>query len=286
MPDPTSGIVTGEKIQLLCDHFIGDKNDSSLNPLLWRKNYKWLYFDELNAPINNRERIYCHTHVLHKMDLLIEKLQWLKNPFLLVFHNSDVSFTEKHVKLFDALPNLKKIFSKNCIINHNQVTPLPIGIANTQFAHGQLTVMDRVRNQKVKKDNLVYFNFSLKTNKEKREDCFLKVSKKGIEFQPNKKFDDYIESLSTYKFAICPEGSGLDTYRFWECLYLQVIPVCKRNVLAEHFSKDFPVVLLDDWNDLDLEQLDRSYSEFDWNCQNKLDMKYYAELILNQPLAV
>lgn len=279
MPDPASGIITGEKIQLLCDHFIGNEKQLSKNPLLWRKKYKWKKFEHLNSPFNNRSHVFCYTEVLWDTDLLIEKLKWLKNPFLLVFHNSDVSFEKEHLKLFEYLPNLKKIYSKNCIVNHEKVTPLPIGIANTPFAHGQLSVINRVRNQDLNKDNLVYFNFSIQTNNEKREECYQKISRKGVEFQPGKNFEDYIQSLSTYKFAICPAGSGLDTYRFWESLYLRVVPICKRNTVAEYFSRDFPVLLLDDWADLELEKLENAYQTFSWNNQEKLDMGYYADLL-------
>lgn len=279
IPDPTSGIITGEKIQLLCDHFIGNEKQLSKNPLLWRKKYKWKKFENLDKPFNNRSHVFCNTEVLWDMDLLIEKLKWLKNPFLLVFHNSDVSFEKEHLNLLEALPNLKKIFSKNATVRDTRVNPLPLGIANTPFAHGQLSVINQVRDRKFKKDNLVYFNFSIKTNLEKREDCYQKISKKGIEFQPSKSFEDYIQSLSTYKFAICPAGSGLDTYRFWESLYLRVVPICKRNPVAEYFSKDFPVLLLDDWADLDIEKLENAYQTFSWNNQEKLDMSYYADLI-------
>jgi hypothetical protein len=279
MPDPASGIITGEKIQLLCDHFIGNEKQLSKNPLLWRKKYKWKRFEHINSSFNNKSHVFCYTEVLWDMDLLIEKLKWLNNPFLLVFHNSDVSFEKEHLKLFESLPNLKKIFSKNATVRDERVIPLPLGIANTRFAHGQLNVINRVRKQENKKQNLVYFNFNTKTNREKREDCFQKISKKGVEFQPGKNFEDYIQSLSTYKFAISPAGSGFDTYRFWESLYLRVVPICKRNPVAEYFSQDFPVLLLDDWTDLDLEKLENAYRTFSWKNQKKMDMSYYAELL-------
>lgn len=275
IPDPDRGIITGEKIQLLCDHFIGHKKHISKNPLLWRKKHKWVHFEKLNKPFNNQPRIFCYTDVLWDLDLLIEKLNWLKNPFLLVFHSSDASFNEEHLKLFEALPKLKKIYSQNADLYHEKVTPLPIGIANTQFAHGQLAVINRVRNGKSKKENLIYFNFGIQTNKEKREECFQKISKKGIEFLPYKNYEDYIQSLSTYKFAICPEGNGIDTYRFWECLTLQVVPICERNPVTEFFAQDFPVILLNDWEDLDITRLDIKYKSFSWKTLSKLDMSYY-----------
>lgn len=279
IPDPSTGIITGEKIQLLCDHFLGDKEDASKNPLLWRKQYKWTYFENLNAPFNNDSRIFCYMDTLCKLDLLIEKLQWMENPFLLVFHTYDTGFKKHHLKLFENLPKLKKIFAQNLDVSHEKVTPLPIGIANTQFAHGKLSAINQVRDQQLKKENLIYFNFSIDTNVEKRVECYQKISGKGVEFQSRINFEDYIHSLSRYKFAICPEGNGIDTYRFWECLYLRVVPICKKNLLTEYFSQYFPVLLLDDWEDLDLSRLEDTYPSFKWDNFDKLDMSYYKKLL-------
>ncbi len=279
IPDPTTGIITGEKIQLLCDHFIGTEEHISKNPLLWRKKYKWIRFDNLNAPFKNRSRVFCYTDALWNLDLLIEKLQWLKNPFLLVLHSSDASFTKEHLKLFENLPKLKKIFSQNVDVYHEKVTPLPIGFANKQFAHGHLALFNSIRKQEFQKKNLVYFNFSIKNNREKRQDCYNKISEKGLEFQSHIELQDYFKSLSTYKFAICPEGNGIDTYRFWECLYLQVVPICKKNLLTEYFAQDFPVMLLDDWEDLNLSELEQMYEDVRWNNLPKLDMSYYKEIL-------
>jgi hypothetical protein len=280
IPDPSTGVITGEKIQLLCDHFIGNDEHISKNPLLWRKKYKWIHFEDLNESFNNRPRVFCYTDALWNLDLLIEKLKWLKNPFLLVFHSSDASFTEDHLKLFEKLPNLKKIFSQNVDVYHEKVIPLPIGMANKQFAHGNLALFNDVRKQKFQKKNLVYFNFSIKNNKEKRQECYRKISNKGLEFQSHIPLENYFKSLSTYKFAICPEGNGIDTYRFWECLYLQVVPICKQNLLTKYFAQDFPVILLDDWDDLNISSLDQAYDSFSWNDLPKLDMRYYKELFM------
>lgn len=279
IPDPKRGIITGEKIQLLCDHFIGNDKHISKNPLLWRKQYKWTHIDKLNAPFNNKPKIFCYTDILWDMDLLIEKLQWLKNPFLLVFHSSDAAFTEEHLKLFDSLPKLKKIFSQNVDTSHEKLTPLPIGFANKQFAYGNLALFNNIRKQKFEKKNLVYFNFKIENNQEKRGECYEEVSKKGVEFNSHIELEKYFQTLSTHKFVICPEGNGIDTYRFWESLYLEAVPICKKNLLTEYFAKDFPVVLLDNWQDLDLSILEETYESIHWKDLEKLDMRYYNQLL-------
>ena len=41
----------------------------------------------------------------------------------------------------------------------------------------------------------------------------------------NKPYDEYVNELTTYRFCLCIRGNGIDTHRFWESLYLGVIPV-------------------------------------------------------------
>jgi len=52
---------------------------------------------------------------------------------------------------------------------------------------------------------------------------------------------------------LCPEGNGLDTFRFYEALMLGTIPIVRRNSLAaplyeRHFKA---VVVVDEWSDVE-----------------------------------
>ena len=44
-----------------------------------------------------------------------------------------------------------------------------------------------------------------------------------------------MSELSSYKFALSPEGNGIDCHRTWECLYLGVIPIVKKSVALSFF---------------------------------------------------
>lgn len=279
LPNPSDGFVTGEKIQLLCDHFIGTEYDFTYNPILKKRKTRWLYLNQLNSSFENKPLVFCYTHLLSEPELLIQKLKWLKNPFNLVFHNSDYDFTESHLQLLEDLPNLVKIFSQNPLVRHKKLTPLPLGLANSMWKHDNVNIMKRIAAQDWKKENLIYFNFKVQTNKDKREECFQKISAKGIEFLPTVNFETYLKKLSTYQYAICPEGFGTDTHRFWECLCLNVIPICKKNPLVEYLAKDFPVILLNNWDDLNVSELESSYDSFQWDYHHKLDMCYYKNLL-------
>ena len=80
-------------------------------------------------------------------------------------------------------------------------------------------------------------------------------SRKGIPFL--KRFRnqrEYLQELSKYQFAICPEGHGPDCHRIYECLYLNVIPIMIRNNLTDYLSKHFQIIVLEKWSDLDIDK--------------------------------
>jgi hypothetical protein len=274
-------IITGEKFQILCDHFIGTHGDFHYNPKIGVLNEKQIDIHQLNSYFHNKRNIFCYTHILDNIDLLIQKLSFCLNEFILVFHNSDHNFQAAHLKLFDVLPKLKKIYTQNMNVIHEKVIPLPIGIANSMWPHGNLSLLNSIIQLNNPKQNFIYFNFNIDTNREKRSDCYNKINTKGIPFIQNNSQTNYLANLSTYKYAICPEGNGIDCHRMWECLYLKVVPICKRNILVESLSKIYPIVLLDDWSDLNTEFLNNNYCNYSWETYNKLSFDFYSEQILS-----
>ena len=263
----TEHIITGEKIQLLADHILATWEDFNYNPNLAQyAGDKFIDLDQLSKPFDNKRIIFCYTHSIS--DELIRKLHYMQNNFVLIFHNSDHSFKEKHLVLFCNL-NLKHIYSQNCDVIHEKVTPLPIGIANSMWPHGDLDIWERVlRKIPSKKTRTIYFYFNTLTNSDKRERCqrIIKERVEPVAYTSN--YHDYLSLLSTYKYAICPEGNGIDTHRFWECLYLGVIPICLKNKVTNYYAKKLPIVLLNDWRELSVSALERMYGILnDWPYQ-------------------
>lgn len=75
--------------------------------------------------------------------------------------------------------------------------------------------------------------------------------------------------MKQHKYAICPEGNGIDTHRFWECLYMNTIPICLKNKVTKHYKQYFPIILLNNWEELDVSKLsystiDHQYLHMDW----------------------
>ena len=101
------------------------------------------------------------------------------------------------------------------------------------------------------------------------------------------KQEDYLKTISEYKFIASPEGNGIDCHRTWEAMYLRSIPIVERNATTEYFEKiGLPLVLIDDWKELGTwneEKISRKYDELRTKFDSEaLYINYWFELILSK----
>jgi len=276
--------IQGERFQDLCktqiskiEHKQFESNMDSINV----DNFDFTNFD-------NDELVYCNSSLLNESkpklveSKLYAKLEKLKNPFTLILHNSDDEFGEYQLKYLD-IPNCKKIYTQNMNIQHPQVKPLPIGIANSFWKWGDIKIINEVINDGFSNINsyFIYANFNKGDGLryERRGDCYDTVSDNGIAIQDNTDYKSYLQQLKQYKFCISPEGNGIDCYRTWESLYMKTIPICKRSLMVEEFAKIFPIYIVDDWSELDIDKIRDSYDGFNWNNWYMLDFETYCKWI-------
>ena len=271
-------IFTGEKIQNVCDYYIGTQEDFNFNPYIRTQTKKHINIDNFDIEIIkklNISFIFCYTHLINGIlfekykKKLLEILYNINTTFSLVFHNSDGEFNESNL-LFFTIPTLVNIYSQNIKIPienefiNNRLFPIPIGIANSMWAHGNLNIWNNIKVNS--KSNHIYLNFNIHTNYTARKKCLDIILSYNIPNLPNKDYSNYLQLLSSYKYAICPEGNGIDSHRFWECLYLKTIPICLKNTITIYYSRKFPVILLDEWTDLNVNELTEDlYNTFIWN---------------------
>lgn len=268
-------IITGENFKEICD-----LNVMHLKSFPTKKNgKKIILYQNFKEKISNIKLVNFCTHLLEEKDL-IEKLKLLEGKYILIFHNSDQHFKKEHLQLFDKVLNLQKIYTQNCEVENERVIPIPIGLANSKWPHGNLSIFNQVLTENIHKKNKIYFHFNINTNKGEREECFNKVKRKGVRWLPKTNYQSFLRILKSHQFAISPPGNGVDCHRHWECLYMKVIPICKRSFLTEHFSKLFPIIILDDWNDLDISKL--NYDDYSWENYHKLDFEWWKEKILSK----
>jgi hypothetical protein len=264
-------IITGEKMQQLCDIYIGYSDDFNFNPLISSQIDKHLIINNINTHFNNPYFIFCYSH---RIDELSTKIQFFNNDFILFTHNSDFDVRNTpYVKHILNCPKLKKWYSQNLCFEHEKINLIPIGIANSQWAHGNLPFFKNIILEDYFKTKNVYFNFNINTNRNKRQPAYNSLNNK-LEWLRTIEPDENLLRLRDYKFCICPDGNGIDTHRLWEALYLKTVPIMLQSVFTKILNNyNVPIVILNSWDDFDESKL--NYQEY----VHKFDDAIFKKLI-------
>lgn len=267
-------IISGEKIQQLCDVYLGFPDDFEYNPIIKLQSEKCLDLNNINNSYDNPKLIFCYTH---RLPILSHKINFFRNNFILVSHNSDYNvILNDEIKTILECPKLIKFYCQNLCFFNEKINLLPIGIANSMWPHSILNnpnIYNIVINSH--KNNNIFFNFSIETKYFERMICYESLKNK-INWIKNESPEKYIINLSTYKFCICPEGNGVDTHRLWECLYLKVVPIVINNEFTRILLRyNIPLHVINTWNELDILKLD--YNLYDFNNENLKKILYFNE---------
>lgn len=268
-------IVSGEKIQLIANVNLGYSYDFK-NPYIVENCVNFVDF-RCFSEYDNPPLMFCYGHRIDELSFHIHKF---KNPFILISHNSDYNISDcESTKKIIECKQLIKWFAQNVEYIHNKLHFLPIGIANRMWEHGNISWFENITD--FNKEKHVYMNFNIDTNYELRTNC-LNILIYKIDFLPILSPFDNIQLLKRYRFSICPEGNGLDTHRLWESLYVKTVPILIKNAFSENIKNvtNFPMILLDRWEDLDVESLP-DYNTFDFEvCKRFLSFEFYKTTIL------
>jgi hypothetical protein len=256
-------IITGEKIQQFANIYLGYNQDFNYNPLISKDAHKHVCITDISTPYDNPYIIFFYTHMIHNVASIIHLFN---NPFILLSHNSDYNIVESEdVSNILNCSNLHKWYTQNLCFYHPKLFMLPIGFANSMWPHGNLSVFDNdyFVNSLSNKTKKVYFNFNINTNVSKRKTCYEIVSKK-VQWLNNMNPIHNLLRMKDYEFCVCPEGNGADTHRIWEALYLKCVPIVIHSPFIETLLRyNIPLVVLQKWEDLDINNLHYSMYKFD-----------------------
>ena len=265
VPQIEDVVVTGERIQAFCDltlstpsitkfhgrenietnllvEFQEDKSGQLLPPNL-----------DMIEKIRGSKVIFVYTHLIPYFNYYIAPR--LRKPFILVTHNSDHSVSIVDYQLLNH-SYLLAWFSQNCEFNHAKLIPLPIGVQNKQWGAANIKKLVEV-GKRIDKEKLLYVNFSNSTHHSRGIAMSVAKSVTGATIETDVPYETYLKNLSKHKFCLCPRGNGIDTHRFWEAQYLDVIPIIISSDWTSSYS-ELPILILENWEsllELDLEKL-------------------------------
>lgn len=226
--------------------------------------------------LRDNDLIYTPTFYV---DQFFEKIEKLDIKVRLITHNADTNIT------FLPPDNVTKWYAQNVNIKDDRIVSIPIGLENSRWYPEKKIKMQGIMRNRKRYKNMLYVNHNVSTNPEKRAalyEMFEGVPYATVERGMNgQSIDHYLHMIYNHPFVVCPEGNGIDTHRTWECLYLNTIPIEKRNI-NNQFYTDLPILFVDDWSEITEKFLYDSYmqmSEKTWNI-GKLKFSYWKKLIL------
>lgn len=231
--------------------------------------------------IKQYKTVFVYTHCLQEF---FEKVYLhLQDDVILISHNSDLGVHNEWHRYLDG-PKIKKWFCQNKESQHPKLFSLPIGLANSQWPHGNQQAIHQIRNQNKSKDFLVFKNFDINTNRHERLVCDKITNDHGIKMSPQMAVVDYWDAMSRSVFTISPPGNGIDCHRIWEALYLGCVPIVKYHEAFSQF-RHLPIMFVDSWEQCTIDNLsnkskqytDRNYIEY----IPELELEFWREKITN-----
>ena len=253
--------IAGDTFRNICHH-IYDETD--------------VLFD--TAKIKDGDLVFVNTHFL---DLFIKyEFNKIKNRFFLITHNSNIACPSRFI---DLLENNKVIlwFGNNPDCNHVKFIPLPLGLANLHWAHGNINLVKKIIQSESNKKHLLISNFTLNTNISERGHAYNHfINNDYCYFPKKKKYNEYLQDLRDSKFCLNPFGSGKDCHRLWEALLLDCYPITKKSFLDSLYV-DLPVIVVNEWKEVTQEFLEEKYLELSKKnfLMEKVYFDYWKDLV-------
>jgi len=235
--------------------------------------------------------------------------------FKLITNNSDVTIPDGFPAETETLlsnPFLKKWFIQNCVMDHEKIVKIPIGLdyhsmrPTIQFVKKYIWETEPVetcnwgiRKHPIKQEQdlentrrhskpfwerdlkgYANFQFTMWTRygKTDREDAIAKIPKELVFYESKTTTRDICwNNMIKCAFVISPFGNGLDCHRTWEALCLGCIPIVKSSGLNNLFD-DLPVWIVNDWSEVTLTNM-KNIVELFQNKQfnyEKITLKYWT----------
>lgn len=281
-------IISGEQLQNLAEISFCRERNCIIDSQKIKNNVQII--DSFNGPdLKKYKRVFIYSHdVKH----FFEKLgSYLGDDVTIITHNSDIGFDASNIALLDQYP-IKKWFCQNRYVSHPKLFSLPIGVANSQWKHGDQKALKDVIAEKLPKRFIVYKNFDISSNYHLRSNVNLITNFNGIPMGVSMSFFEYLKMVKQSVFVISPAGNGIDCHRIWECLALNTIPVVEYHECFSQF-KHLPILFINNWNDVTPEFLKKQgdfvlskYADTDYTTFKdpikELDIEYWKTLICTE----
>lgn len=256
--------------------------------------------------LNTKKNIIVFSlHSMHYLSKLLHFLNKIKKPFILISAMEDMQLPlEIDIEFMNKILNntyFRHWFSVNKTIPNNcKFTSIPYGLnywtlttkphfgENIQTIAEQNLALETIISQMThfsKRIPRIYSNFHFNFTDERNGNWrrkLINIIPKDIIY-----YEHYIisrtntyKNMTNFSFVVSPFGHGFDCIRTFEALCLGCIVIMKKSFLDIIYD-GLPVLLVDEWTDINKELLEKTLIEFknkSFN-YNKLKMDYWIQLV-------
>ena len=255
------------------------------------------------SELHNGDNIIYTIGNLNNIVNCLNQIKNLNKDVILITANSDFYIDDVIVNTIPK--NVHRWYAQNGFSNNEKLVIIPEGLQPSfPSKTGDIGYEIAIEKEKILSNfydvvpnKLVYANFAVGTNPKARGEV-QKICEETefIDWDGSVDFSDYTKynnpnSLSyfynkilEYQSVVCPVGNGIDTHRVYETLYLNRIPITFNKTIYDKLYFNFPVILLDSYNDLRNQTLieekikELSNKTFD---KNLLYFDYWKQLIID-----
>ena len=204
----------------------------------------------------------------------LRQLREYEGRIVAVFAASDASLRPATLHGRPGLSrNVVAAFAPNNAVPDRRVVSVPLGVRVNK-----LRALKFVRQNSSRKGRgLLYGNFTLKDEHYRpdragvphirkrlverlRDEPWVNLDVSDEHRDGEEELIPYYAQTAAHKFALSPEGHGVDCYRTWEALYLGTIPIVTVGPQMSAFA-GLPILFTEDYSELSEEYLERRWEE-------------------------
>ena len=230
-------------------HFLKKVNGSK-HMTLFIDNIRLFKRDIKCGTPHDQERVNHMMETNDLLHLLAEIMLMKETKFIIFCSNEDTPITED---IHSHIPqNVLAIYAANATGYGGKLHPFPYGLQRKLYpCDVRLDEMLNAMKSDPKPSKLLYINHAEHTNLSERGNIREMFANKSFAtISPRVNYPEYCKQIQAHKFMICPEGNAVDCHRNWEVLLLKRVPIMKRNPYLEECYKDYPILWVDDYADV------------------------------------
>jgi hypothetical protein len=221
--------------------------------------------------------------------------QLIKKRKSIVIGHSDIPVTISDLKKLKKF-GFKIVYGINTYNLENFSYSIPLGLTNNSNESAAHNILGNTSHFKSAHENSnliqsydgsIYVNFNKQNNITVRSEVLSIINNsKGVIYREseisNQGRIQFLKDLREYSIVLAPEGNGFDTHRLWETLYMGGTPLIKRSNYLPKILNELPVIVVDDWLDLNNKRkIERLWESAQSNRfhSNYLEASYWLNLL-------